>query len=193
MTIDILKEATADHHTRAENSPAMTLLMSDRLSATAYGNILAAIWRFIDGFETTLLRQAPEMSARFSYSERVKSPLLLEDLAFLKHELPSATSAARVVTGRLEQHERALGAMYVIEGATLGGKYVSEHVSRVLGFERPNGVSYFYSYGDRRGSMWNSFRREADNVISEKGLDLQRIIDAAIETFESYSEAMHGA
>jgi heme oxygenase (biliverdin-IX-beta and delta-forming) len=192
MTIEVLKEATAEHHERAERSPAMTLLMSERLTLRAYGDILLATYGFVRALEASLLSEAPEITARFSYWQRVKTPFLARDLALIDRDLPA--SPVNVVSNHwsFERPERALGAMYVMEGATLGGKYVSEHVSRVLGFEPPAGVSYFHSYGKSRGRMWNAFKREANQVIAQEGWEHGVMVDAAKETFDRYSEAMHG-
>ena len=68
-----------------------------------------------------------------------------------------------------------LGAMYVIEGSTLGGQLIGRHVERVLGLTAGQGNAYFRGHNERTGQLWKEFcdalrtkvpDRETDTVIA---------------------------
>ncbi len=54
--------------------------------------------------------------------------------------------------------ERALGALYVFEGATLGGQIISKHLEQELGYAGGQGYRYFQAYGPETGRRWQAFR-----------------------------------
>ena len=110
---------------------------------------------------------------------RRRMPWLRADLRALGRPLPSA------VPFRLRSFGEALGAMYVTEGSTLGGRVIVAHVRDVLGADVPTG--YFASYGEQTMSMWSSFRRRLPElVLSDE--DLLAARTGAVRTFDLVAE-----
>ena len=113
-------------------------------------------------------------------SGRAKVPLLVRDLDDLGdsadaiERLPLCPRLPPLATLPI-----ALGSMYVLEGATLGGQVVSRHLSRALG---PGaGLSFFTSYGSEVGTMW---RRFAEALTSHAGGNADdAMVDSAQATF----------
>jgi heme oxygenase (biliverdin-IX-beta and delta-forming) len=73
---------------------------------------------------------------------------------------------------------RALGALYVFEGATLGGQIISRHLEKELGYADGSGYRYFRSYGPEAGRRWQEFRgflqqpaepADADGTVAAAG------------------------
>jgi heme oxygenase len=54
----------------------------------------------------------------------------------------------------------AVGCLYVLEGATLGGQFISRHLA-TLGIGPANGGLFFHGYGAKTGEMWKSFQTNA--------------------------------
>jgi heme oxygenase len=77
----------------------------------------------------------------------------------------------------------AFGSMYVMEGSTLGGRFIAPHVAERLDLAPGRGNAYFEGYGPRTGSMWNAFRETAAASVPESQYD--DAVKAAIATFES--------
>src|ERR1700761_2537757 len=75
--------------------------------------------------------------------------------------------------------ERALGALYVLEGSTLGGRIIAGMISRQL--ETNGSQTYFNGYGAETGHMWQSFKEILDQPRSEA--QQEEIINAASHTF----------
>lgn len=65
----------------------------------------------------------------------------------LCRDLPSVTTRPSV-----------LGALYVIEGSTLGGQMISRHLETTLGLRNGAGYGYFRSYGPDTPEKWREFR-----------------------------------
>ena len=107
--------------------------------------------------------------------ERRKAASLLEDLQQVDHvtndlllctALPPITNTAQ-----------AFGALYVLEGSTLGGKYIAKMLAKNPCI--PAGATRFFSgYGDQTGHKWKSFL-EVFNQQSEQ----ETIMASATETF----------
>jgi heme oxygenase len=73
--------------------------------------------------------------------------------------------------------------MYVMEGSTLGGRFIAPHVAKLFHLQNGRGNAYFDGYGPRTGSMWNAFRVTASAAVPHEQVDVA--IDAAIATFDS--------
>lgn len=67
--------------------------------------------------------------------------------------LPLCAAAARLAGTR----ESAVGALYVMEGSTLGGQVISKALADA-DWLPPGGIAYFNPYAERTGAMWRSFR-----------------------------------
>jgi heme oxygenase len=73
--------------------------------------------------------------------------------------------------------------MYVLEGATLGGQIVLQHVQPFLGIDHC-GATFFASYGERVGAMWRAFCDRLERLDqSEEARGI--MITSACSTFES--------
>ena len=75
-----------------------------------------------------------------------------------------------------------LGALYVFEGATLGGQLISRHLEEKLGMRDGVGYRYYRSYGADVGRRWQEFRGLLLKQ-SMAGSD-DAIVAAAVDTFE---------
>jgi heme oxygenase len=177
-----LREATRTHHDAVERS--VDLIESCR-SLEGYRRLLG---RFLGFYEPAEARLAPwlEGLGGIDFAARRKSRLLARDLAVLGVDPATFGSLPRCrelpeLTGRAQ----ALGCMYVLEGATLGGQYIAKHVNSALGLTAGDGCSFFHSYGDDVWPMWKAFRA----VLAEQAVDDAHewaITELARQTFASF-------
>ena len=80
-----------------------------------------------------------------------------------------------------------LGAMYVMEGSTLGGRFLARHVETVLGLAPGRGDAYFQGHGEATGALW----REVTARISEVPEALSPVlVGAAKRAFAAFGEAL---
>jgi heme oxygenase len=78
----------------------------------------------------------------------------------------------------------ALGCLYVVEGATLGGRVVGRALREHLGLGPANGAAFFDGYGVETGAMWASFRVQLEASPWPRAETLA----AAVETFVSLEQ-----
>jgi heme oxygenase len=113
---------------------------------------------------------------------RVKSGWLHADLR--AHGLSEADIAGLPRCDHLPDvstPEKALGALYVFEGATLGGQIISRHLEKELGYTSGEGYRYFQSYGPETGRRWREFRSFLQQPVSASTAD--HTVATAGETF----------
>jgi heme oxygenase len=143
-----------------EANPLMSQLQAD-ISAADYRHLLARMYGYYQPLESALFVwpewQQPA-AAGFDLARRHKLPLLTADLRTLGlsssdlHALPRCTNLPD-----LTSFAHALGCMYVLEGATLGGQGISRHLRQQLGLTPDSGTAFFASYRADVGRMWKAF------------------------------------
>jgi heme oxygenase len=77
------------------------------------------------------------------YAHRRKSTLLLNDISKLKgnHTLDICSNIPAITNVC-----QAIGALYVLEGSTLGGRFIYRNIESALDLQVNSGASFFYGY-----------------------------------------------
>lgn len=163
-----LKEGTAEEHRRVERnldhctSPDVTLADYTGLLERMYG--FYAVWE-------------PDMEKALNgrlgfYPERAKLQMLEDDLQRLGHTAKTINHLPRAdlypVSTALPS---CLGALYVIEGSTLGGMLLSAHFNKVLGITPAEGGRFFAGYGRQTAAKWKVFGATLRRCIDEQNAD----------------------
>lgn len=76
----------------------------------------------------------------------------------------------------------ALGCLYVIEGATLGGRVLLERVQASLGVAPDAGASFFAGYGAATDAMWAGFTAALAALPADEAVE-RVVVAAAVDTF----------
>ncbi|MEI9952680.1 MAG: biliverdin-producing heme oxygenase [Pseudomonadota bacterium] len=174
-----LREATRQAHARIEGALP---LLDPKLTRARYGRVLEAFFGFYVGLEPHLLAVAGAHAADIELGRRGKVPLLCLDLHALGQTaiqigaLPRCADLPLAVTP-----SQALGVLYVLEGATLGGQVIGRNLGLALGLGAANGAAFFAGYGDETRAMWKRFSEHVDRSAA---LDSEALIASAVETFE---------
>jgi heme oxygenase len=119
----------------------------------------------------------------------VKTAWLEEDLRQLGRA-PARDTAPLAVPDPTKVEE-ALGCLYVLEGATLGGALLSRMVAMRLGLTAPHGARFFHGYGKDRNVMW----RRYVVLLEQHAPDAEArcaMVQAAAATFATFAAAMRG-
>ncbi|AWN49929.1 biliverdin-producing heme oxygenase [Methylobacterium terrae] len=77
----------------------------------------------------------------------------------------------------------AFGALYVLEGSTLGGQVIAKHIGRQLGLTAEGGCRYYAAHGRETGTMWKAFRLRLAEEARDG--DPDAIVTFATRTFEA--------
>lgn len=177
-----LRAATRAQHQAIEAD----LRISARLRTIAGLKSLLERWYgFLCPFEAMLLSSA---QLRAVAGARAKTSRLRADLSSLGRtdfeNLPLCSSISGFTT-----LPEMVGAMYVTEGASLGGSVIARNLERDLGLRNSEGYSFFAGYGLRTGEMWRQFAQFAEGAIGE---NVAPAIAAARETFTSIHGWLNG-
>jgi heme oxygenase len=175
--LDILRDRTRAAHDRAEEALP---LLDPALDEARYRAILAGFWGFHAALEPRLAAVAELREWGLDPAERRKLPRLEHDLRTLGAD-PARLAVADAVP-EVEGVAAALGCMYVLEGATLGGRVISRHLAE-LGIGPDTGGAFFAGYGDETGEMWKSFSAAIGAYAEAHPESTARMAEAADETF----------
>ena len=166
--LEQLRADTADSHKNLEKLPLSMSIMSPTVSAEAYALYLNRMHDVIKNTEENIF---PLLQNIFpDLEERRKLPLINADLAFLN--APKTEFKSPFVFSEKISVPFAIGIVYVVEGSSLGGRFILKNLQTALGYD-VEGVSYFNGYGNKTGSSWKNFLNvlttyeEQNNVGSE--------------------------
>lgn len=188
-----LREATRREH---EATEALLPLSHAGLTAGEYQAGLMALWPVVSSWESWAEQHAPE-DLRALVQERRRAALLAEDLARIgadraeARELVGVDWAAVVRGGPEEAGEgfgaQFLGALYVMEGSTLGGRFLARHVVAELGEAYGPATRYFQGHGEQTGSMWREVTARLGEIPDSEA---EATIRAAQRTFGAFGRGL---
>lgn len=79
-----------------------------------------------------------------------------------------------------------LGALYVLEGATNGGRFIAKIVRRAYRLEGVAGTESLDPYGEAQPARWDEFKLSMRSVSFDDA-DIERMIAMACRTFDAVS------
>jgi heme oxygenase len=174
-----LKTKTADSHKKLEELPVSMSIMSPDMKIEEYAKYLNLMHDVHADTEQTVY---PLFSGLLGdLEQRRKKQLIEADLAFLNYDL---SNSEKVFKTENISVPFALGIFYVVEGSTLGGRFILKNVSRVPQLSGDKGVSYFNGYGDKTGSFWKSFLNFLSEYEQQNNCG-DAIIEGAVFAFDS--------
>jgi heme oxygenase len=183
--LDRLRVETRPAHERIEAA----LDIGPRISSP--GSYRALLSRFY-GFHRAWEPQAERIIADPAFLvPRRKTPLLVRDLKALGLSSVEIDKLPACQLMPIAGPAAALGAMYVVEGSTLGGNVISRQVRRSLGLCPESGCAYFGSYGGAIGAQWKMFTARLLAVSSPETDD--DVVASASRTFALMQEWLCGA
>jgi heme oxygenase len=179
MLTERLKEQTKTNHQLLEKK--LIGKMRSIRSINDYADLLSLFYRFFGGLEKAIVKHL-DQSLIPDYDTRRKTSALSADLIEMGAMIPAVARFAELPV--IHTHHQALGALYVIEGSTLGGKVISKMISQQLPSTDGHGLTFFNSYGDNTLEMWERFKVVIDAPANLPGDD---VIRAANETFSKFN------
>jgi heme oxygenase (biliverdin-IX-beta and delta-forming) len=187
MLAEQLKSATEVNHQQLEKQ--LVLQMKAIRSPGAYVELLQLFYTYFGGLEQEIARYIGPAELP-DYNERRKTEALAHDITGLGGT--TALKAAGHDLPQLHNRLQAFGALYVIEGSTLGGQIISQMMAKQLNLRGDTGLSFFKGYGERSGQMWAAFK-DALNAQATTPQEAEQLIAAANETFLKFKEWIHKA
>jgi heme oxygenase (biliverdin-IX-beta and delta-forming) len=177
-----LKTETRQEHETLEQ--ALDLLRPD-LTLDEYKALLRRFHMFHSAFDVFAEAKRIEGwdSAAFYCRDRMKKDWLRSDLVSLGMEPAESDFPPALLAELLPTARHLWGAVYVLEGSTLGGAILAKHFSQTHGLTRDAGLRFFTSYGTDTAQMWN-LTLAGLRQCEEQGLGQDAIIEGATRIFE---------
>ena len=173
-----LRSETRDAHNATEISLG---LASESLSHTGYARCLARFFGFYHPLEAALHQHALRQPFDRLLAGRLdKTGYLTQDLRALG--VRSAALALCSALPPLHTPAEVYGCLYVVEGATLGGRVIGPQLQARLGIDAGSGGRFFSGYGEATGAMWQALRRALVCAAPDLATE-NRIIASANATF----------
>jgi heme oxygenase len=184
-----LRGETLTAHASIEQAALATGFMT---ALPAYVSYLRRLYGFYLGIERALCASS-ELSVWLpDVASRQKAALLKADLLALgdspAHIDALAACEVRAHLPAIDTSAVGLGASYVVEGSTLGGRFI---VSRLVDAIPLGARSFFDGYGSRTGIMWRAFGEALVRHCDATGHD-DHVIDAAVATFHMMEQWIVG-
>ncbi|MBS0374642.1 MAG: biliverdin-producing heme oxygenase [Proteobacteria bacterium] len=186
--IHTLREATWPLHVRLERRLDVAARFG---SLPAYREHLRGMWGFCAGIESRL--PAEVLSGVLpDYGRRRKLPPLTRDLLALE-ECQEAIGRLPVCgqVPAADDPASALGCLYVLEGASLGGQVLLPVVRERIGVDADRGAEFLAAYGTETPAMWQRFGAVVDEACAG-GEARERAVDAAQATFAALEHWLCG-
>jgi heme oxygenase (biliverdin-IX-beta and delta-forming) len=180
--LESLRRETRASHERLE---AGLNLLDPGLTVAEYRRLLERFWGFCLPAERAVEASGAWAALGLDGAERSRTGRLERDLLALGH--------TRATLPRVSLHPEppclaevpgAVGYLYVLEGATLGGSVIARHLHRTLGIGPDDGAAFFTSYGAALGPMWKQFTQALAAYADRSGAE-PFIVRGACETFGS--------
>jgi heme oxygenase len=177
--LDTLKTQTAVSHKKLESLPVSSCILSPEMKIDDYAHYLKLMYDVHYDVEKNIFPLLSNVIG--DLKDREKKHLIEEDLTFLKYNKPAPVS---VFDTKNSPIPFALGILYVVEGSSLGGRFILKNIETVLGLNEGKGVSYFTGYGNKTGSQWKNFLNVLTEYQEENNCE-NEIIKGAIYAFDS--------
>lgn len=179
LLMPMLREQTRSLHAAAERAVDLERALTSR---DAYATLLQRMLGFARPLER-ILSAVDWRGSGLELAPRLKAPLLEHDLAALaigREHIDTLSETKRLPV--LDALHAAIGCLYVMEGATLGGRIVSALLVEHLGIDAEGGGRFYASYGHDVDRRWREFGAAAEACCDTPSRRAQALASAR-ETF----------
>ncbi len=176
-----LKERTADLHLEAERH--VRILDADATDAT-YAQYLTKMFGFHAPLELAFARHGGLEAAGFGALQRAKRGWLAHDLAVLGVQTSPPLCPALPSLGDVL---RAIGVAYVIEGSTLGGRFILSRMKPRFAHLMGRATRFLEGYREETGVRWRQFASIAERILYDDTA-IEAACAGARDTFQRLTE-----
>lgn len=187
--IQQIKEITKESHLSLEQQPLLKSLTAADLDYVRYLKILTKFYSFFSPLEK-VIGSFPKIHAFLpDFENRRKASTLLEDMRIISKKeniepLIEECNNLPLITNPAE----AFGCLYVLEGSTLGGRFIYKHLEKTLHLSAGGGASFFYGYGADTADKWKKFKSGFSSYFEAAPEEANFSYKAAVLTFDNLKD-----
>ena len=185
MISNLLRTETAQNHKTLESLMFVNEIMNNTLSTDQYKKLLTINYIIHQKLENTLANSLDSTIAeQLGMKDRLKLGALEQDLNYWNIStltLPELSFELFIPEKNIAE---VLGALYVLEGATLGGNVIKRHLLANPNFKNhEDGLNYYGVYGEELSAKWKIFLSVLNEHVAEA--DYERCVNSANFTFNN--------
>jgi heme oxygenase len=187
-----LQRETHHQHVTLNRHPLLADLTKPGYPLARYHRILHTYTALYRPLEAAIEAWLSSHDSQFDYQCRRKSGWLEEDIAYFGIELPSDAPSRFKPYPRHEFKNpgEVIGALYAIEGSTLGGQVISASLKTNHGLTAAQGARFFNGYADKTESRWQEFCAFSE-TISNSAEALEYARRTASHVFQAVQAALN--
>lgn len=185
MIANLLRDQTSDKHNELESLMFVNEIMNGSLSISDYKKLLTVNYIIHHKLEKKLTDMLDaDIFEKLQMHTRYKLTALEKDLDYWAIDPLSLPDLDFELFVPERNNAEVLGALYVLEGATLGGNVIKKQILKNPEFaHHKDGLNYYGVYGDELGSKWKTFVEVLNESVTEA--DYELCIDSANRTFSN--------
>lgn len=177
-----LRARTAMLHSRVEHVLGLPSAIG---STNCYASYLARFLGLYEPLEAQLASFSNWANQSLALRPQTQSALICADLAALGRDPGAAARTPFRLLPKLPTFSHAVGALYVIEGARLGGRVILRDLDTRLGADIAGARSFFGGGGGARLADWGSVKAALDDFGKGRPEAREQAAQGAKRTFES--------
>lgn len=185
-TIPVMQRLKSETKTAHQHLEKLTMpYIKGAKDDASYARLLQLFHGFFQPMEAQIHRILGGTGVIADLAERRQSTALQADLQTLgaaandlqtMEELPPVETIAQ-----------ALGALYVLEGSTLGGRIITGILAKQTGRAPEDGITFFNGYGEATNDKWAAFTTTVNDYATAHPGEANAIVKAADETFKAFA------
>jgi heme oxygenase len=187
-----LREVTQEAHERLHGHDGFAAAAAGTIAAADYRDLLARLYGFHAAFDARMAEAPPALARELGLAGRGRAALIAADLQGLGAEAdPVAALPLCPHMPAMRGAGDILGALYVVEGSTLGGLLIARALEPAVGENR----RFFLGHGGEHGRLWLSFVARLDRLDAEptQAAAAERSALATFAAFERWMAPWRGA
>lgn len=180
---ELLKDATKTNHQQLEKIVVkkLKLISNDE----EYIQFLQAFYSYFGALEDKIDQLIPT-GLEHDFQRR-KTERLADDIKIFGGIVPEKVADTELP--EIKNSLQAYGALYVIEGSTLGGRVIAKMLHKQLDTDQQEGFSFFTGYGELTESRWATFKELLNRQPANQN-ENEQILAAADRTFAKFKSWM---
>lgn len=185
LVMSLLRTQTTSAHKQLEQAKCLARLFEPDYSMPEYLDLLCRFYGFFAAIEPLIFDNLPETHTT-ALGRRIKTGLLAEDISLFgvtETELHSIPRCGELPN--LSSFAQKMGALYVLEGSTLGGRIISKRLKDHFGDEIHDKLNYYNCYGENVGTEWKAFQYFMGSQFDDTDAEIPDVVAAANDTFFS--------
>lgn len=181
MIAERLKTETKTEHQQLEK--AVLPYIKNSTNPAGYAQLLSIFYGYFKPLETLVEPYGKTLLP--DYPLRRKAEYLALDLQWAGVDVNTLPLCQNLPV--IESAEDAMGALYVMEGSTLGGKIISQMLMKNMQLTTDENVRFFSGYKEQTGPMWHAFLTHLTHTINSTAQQ-NRTVHAARQVFTCFED-----